>query len=397
MSPDRSRPVEPLDAGDRPPLLARRILWLCMVAVLLLIGWAWFADIDQMARAQGSVISSSRTKLLQSLEGGIVAEILVREGATVKQGQVLLRLDPTRAEASYLESKSKLVSLQAAAIRLKAEIYGTAATYSANMLRSFPDIVAAQQQLMLQRQHALEQEVASLRRSLALVKQELGMNEPLLKTGDVSEVEVIRLRRQASELEGQIANRQAAYLKDAHAELAKVEEDLAASLQVVTQRKDQRGRIEMIAPTAGIVKNVKATTLGGVIKPGEDVLQIVPANDALLIEAKVKPMDVAFLKPGLPAIVKLDAYDYTIYGALKGNLTYISADTFSEESRPGDVTYYRVHIETTQKSFPLRPDVPMAIIPGMTATVEIKTGNNTVLRYLLKPIAKATNEAMTER
>jgi adhesin transport system membrane fusion protein len=382
---------------ESPPLLARRILWLCVLSVILLVTWAAFAEIDQMTRAQGSVISSSRTKMLQSLEGGIVAEILVREGDVVRKGQVLLRLEAIRAETSFLESKAKQTSLRAAAIRLKAEIFGTSPQFPAEMLKSFPDIVAAQRTLSQKRQSALNEEIAALRRSQSLMQQELAVNVPLLASGDVSQVEVLRLRRQLADLDGQIVNRRNKYFQDAQTELAKVEDELASTEQIVTQRQDTLGRIEMIAPTDGIVKNVRATTVGGVIKPGDDVLQITPTNDALLIEAKVKPIDVAFLKPGLPAVVKLDAYDYTIYGALKGKLTYISADTFGEENRPSDVTYYRVHIETTDKAFPLRPDVPMEIIPGMTATVEIKTGSNTVLRYLLKPISKATNEAMTER
>jgi len=382
---------------DAPPLLARSLLWLCMGAVVLLLVWASMAEIDQMTRAEGSVIASSRTKMLQSLEGGIVAEILVREGDTVRQGQVLLRLDETRAEASLLESQAKLTSLKAVTIRLKAELSNSTPVFPSEMNRAFPDIVSAQRTLFQKRQGALAEELSVLRRSLAIAREELAVNEPLLKTGDVSQVEILRLRRQISDLEGQLSNRRNKYFQDAQAELAKAEEDLAGTEQIVAQRQDTRGRIAMLASNDGIVKNVRATTVGGVIKPGEDVMQIVPLNDALLVEAKVKPVDVAFLKPGLPAVVKLDAYDYTIYGSLPGRLTYISADTFTEEKAPGEPTYYRVHVETTEKAFPLRPDVPMEIIPGMTATVEIKTGENTVLRYLMKPVTKAMDESMTER
>jgi adhesin transport system membrane fusion protein len=344
------------------------------------------------------VIASSRTQVIQNLEGGIVAEILVREGDMVQKGQPLLRLDRTKVEASYLESRAKSISLEAVLLRLKAETFGTPLKFPPSMLKNYPEITSAQQTLYEKRQRALEEELASIERGIALARQELALNEPLLKTGDVSEVEVLRLRRQISDLEAQATNKRNKYFQDAQAELAKTEEDLAGIEQVVTQRKDQLDRVELVAPVRGIVKNVRATTVGGVVRPGDEVMQIVPAGDQLVIEAKVRPADVAFMKPGLKATVKLDAYDYTIYGTLTGHLTYISADTFNEENRAvTEQTYYRVHIETSDRQLSARKNEKIEIIPGMTATVEIITGSNTVLRYLVKPITKATNEALTER
>lgn len=379
------------------PLFARMTLWFSMLSVIALLVWAANADLDQVTRAQGKVIASSRTQVIQNLEGGIVAEIRVREGDVVEKGQVLMRLDRTKVEASYLESRARSVGLEAVLLRLKAETFGHPLRFSASMHKEYPEIVLAQQTLYEKRRSAVEEEIAALDRSIELARQELALNEPLLKTGDVSEVEVLRLRRQITDLSGQATNKRNRYFQDAQAELAKAEEDLAGIEQVMTQRKDQLDRIDLTAPVKGIVKNVRATTVGGVVRAGDEVMQIVPMNDTLLIEAKVRPADVAFLKPGLRATIKLDAYDYTIYGTLTGRLSYISADTFNEENRANEQTYYRVHIETKDRQLSARKGEILEIIPGMTTTVEIITGSNTVLRYLVKPITKATSEAMRER
>jgi len=379
------------------PWLARLTLWFSLAAVAAFVLWAAFAEIDQVTRAQGSVIASSRTQLIQNLEGGIVSEVLVREGDVVKRGQLLMRLDRTKVEASYLESRVKAMALEAAILRLKAETFGTPLKFPPYMAKGYSDITTAQQTLYEKRQRSVQEELASIEKGISLIKQELALSEPLLKTGDISEVEVLRLRRQLSELEAQASNKRNKYFQDAQAELAKAEEEYAGIAQVVTQRKDQLDRIELVAPVGGIVKNVRSTTIGGVVRPGDEVMQIVPTNDNLVIEAKVRPADVAFLKPGLKAIVKLDAYDYTIYGTMTGELTYISADTFSEESRASELTFYRVHIETKEKSLSAQKGKTIEISPGMTATVEIITGENTVLRYLVKPITKAAGEALRER
>ena len=379
------------------PWLARLTLWFSLAAVAAFVLWAAYADLEQVTRAQGQVIAASRTQIIQSLEGGIVSEIRVREGDIVNKGQVLIRLDRTKAEASYLESRAKSVALEAVLLRLKAETFGTALKFPAVMLKNYPEITSAQETLYQKRQQSLLEETGSIEKSLVLARRELALNEPLLKTGDVSEVDILRIRRQITDLEAQTTNRRNKYFQDAQAELAKAEEDFASVEQIVTQRKDQLDRIELFAPVSGIVKNVRTSTVGGVVRAGEEVMQIVPSNDALIFEAKVRPADVAFLKPGLQAIIKLDAYDYTRYGTLSGQLTYISADTFNEENRAVAETYYRVHIESRERQLSAKQNEPVEIIPGMTATIEIITGSNTVLRYLTKPITRATGEAMRER
>lgn len=379
------------------PRLARWTLRLSILAVGALVVWAAFAEIDQITRATGAVIASSRIQVIQSLEGGIVAEIRAREGDIVEKDQLLLRLDPTKAESSYLESRAKRASLEAMILRLRAETFDQPLRYPDAMQKAYPDLIQAQRLLYDKRREALHAEIGALERSVALIKQELALNEPLLQTGDVSAVEVLRLRRQVSDLESQITNKRNRYFQDAQAELAKAEEDFAGVDQVVTQRKDQLDRIELTAPVRGIVKNIRNTTVGGVVRPGEEVMHIVPLDDTLLIEAKIRPADVGFIKPGLPATVKLDAYDYTQYGSLSGTLTYLSADTFADETRGSDQTHYRAHIEATNFELASRNSEKIEVIPGMTAVVEIKTGKNTVLRYLLKPITRATAESLTER
>jgi adhesin transport system membrane fusion protein len=195
----------------------------------------------------------------------------------------------------------------------------------------------------------------------------------------------------------QITNKKNKYFQDAQAELNRVEEELAGVQQTLTQRKNQLDQTTLKAPLRGIVKNVRVTTRGGVLRPGEEVMQIVPLEDDLVIEAKVLPTDIAFLKPGLEASVKIDAYDATIYGTLPGTLTYISPDTLTEETRQGSQAYYRVQVRTTGRQFSGRPDADLEIQPGMTALVEIKTGSKTVLQYLTKPVTKTLSEALGER
>jgi adhesin transport system membrane fusion protein len=230
-----------------------------------------------------------------------------------------------------------------------------------------------------------------------LLKQELALNQPLLASGDVSRTDVLRLQRQLADLQSQITNKRNKYFQDAQAELGKVQEELAGVEQMLAQRKNQLEQTELRAPLRGVVKNVRITTRGGVIRPGEEVMQIVPLEDDLVIEAKVSPADIAFLKRGLDATVKIDAYDYTVYGDLPGTLTYISADTLNEDLKQNELPYYRVQVKAKGRQFSGRPNEVLEIQPGMTATVEIKTGSNTVLQYLAKPVVKTLSESLGER
>ena len=372
-------------------------LWVVTIGLGSLLAWAYVSEIDQVTRATGQVIASSRSQIIQASDGGILVDLKVREGVKVKQGDLLARLDSTKLNAAFLETEARCAGLQAQVSRLRAEVLNQKPSFEPELKRRYADFVDNQSILYQRRREALDAEIRIYKESLDLVQRELEMNLPLVVTGDVSQTEILKLRRQASELQGQMTNRRNKYFQDTQAELAKAEEDLAGANQILAQRKNQLEQTELFAPVDGVVKNVRITTKGGVVRPGEEVMQIVPLDDDLVVEAKLKPADIAFVKPGLSAQVKIDAYDYTIYGALNGAVTYISADTLEENLRQGEMPYYRVQIRTTGKALKNRPDEPMEIQPGMTATVEIKTGVNTVLKYLTKPIVKTFSESLGER
>ena len=374
----------------------RVLIWGSALAIVGFLLWAAWAELDQITRANGQVIASSRNQVIQSPEGGVLAEMPVREGAQVKRGQLLARFDKTKTEAGYLESAAKAAGLMATVSRLNAEIFGGKPKFLKE-LDNYPEFRANQLALFNKRQSAVRDEISALEKSMKLIKEELEMNMPLLKTGDVSRADILRLQRQVADIEGQVTNRRNKYLQECQTDLGKAQEDLAGIMQIVAQRKEQLDFTEVRSPMDGIVRNVRLTPLGGVAKPGEEIMQIVPVDDDLIIEAKVKPADIAFVKPGLPATVKLDAYDYSIYGTLEGEVTYISADTLDVDVRNNEQPYYRVQIKTSIHNLVGKKNERIDVQPGMTATVDIKTGKKTVLNYLTKPITKTISESMGER
>lgn len=375
---------------------SRLLIWGSTLALGGFVVWAQWAQLDQITRASGQVIASARNQVIQVSEGGVLAALPVREGSIVKRGDLLARLDTTKVEAAYLESASKAAALRAAIARLQAEVFGGEPRFGQGMAR-YPEFQRNQLSLFHKRQEALRDEVAALEQARQLVKSELDMNLPLLQAGDVSRAEVLKLQRQLVEIQGQITNRRNKYLQDSQTELSKAQEDLAGMDQIMAQRKEQLSQTELRAPMDGVVRNVRLTTLGGVARAGEEIMQIVPMDDDLIVEAKVRPADIAFVKPGLPASVKLDAYDYSIYGSLQGAVSYISADTLSEDVRSNEQPYYRVQVKTTQNQLKRTGEQRIDIQPGMTATVEIKTGQKSVLQYLTKPITKTLSESLGER
>lgn len=382
---------------DSPQWMGLRwIVWLIALVLVVFLVWANWAVLDQITRASGVVIASSKTQVIQSMDGGTIENLLVKEGDAVEAGQILVQFDPTRVQASYLESRAKMAGLSATVARLQAEVLGTPLNFPAE-LDAYPLFVKAQAMLYGKRQAAIREEVHALQGMVDLAQKELELTAPLLKSGDVSLTEVLRLQRQVADLKAQITNKNNRYFQDAQAELSKAQEDLAGVQQNLAQRKNQLDLTELRAPVRGIVKNVRITTQGGVVRPGEEVMQIVPVEDDLVVQAKVSPTDIAFLKIGQLATVKIDAYDYTIYGDLSGKLTYISADTLTEDLRQGEQPYYRVMVRTEGRRFSARPGEQLDIQPGMTATIEIKTGQRSVLSYLLKPVVKTLSESLGER
>jgi len=375
---------------------SRWALWSLLLTCVVFFSWAYFAEIDQITRAPGSVISSARSQIIQSQDGGVIEELMVREGDVVQRDQVLVKIDGTRQQSSYLETRAKAAGLAITVARLQAEVLGREPRFPPEA-KDYPEFRETQSMLFKKRQSAIRDELQSYENIKAIVQKELTMTRPLLKTGDVSATEVLRLERQIADTQAQITNRKNKYFQDTQAELSKALEDLAGVQQIMAQRKDQLTQTELRAPLHGIVKNVRVTTRGGVIRPGEEVMQIVPLEEDLVIEAKVSPADIAFIKTGMKATVKIDAYDYTIYGTLDGTLSYLSADTLSEDLKQGEQAYYRVQVKTDAPRFNQRHGKVMALQPGMTATIEVKTGSNTVLKYLIKPMVKTLNESLGER
>jgi adhesin transport system membrane fusion protein len=363
-------------------------------ALVAALVWAGFSRVEEITKGEARIIPSSREQVIQSLEGGIMQELRVREGDVVEAGQPLLRIDPTKADASFNEGRSKEIALRATIARLEAESRGTALVFPPEVAVD-REIVRNETQAFLSRRQALEQSTATLQRSKALLEREIAMTQPMVERGLVAEVELLRMQRQFNELDLQVNERNNKYRAEAAAELSRNEGELAQVTGLLAARKDQVDRTVIRAPLRGTVKNVRVNTIGGVIQPGQDIMEIVPLEEQLLVEAKIAPREVAFLRPGLPAKVKLTAYDYTVYGALDGTVELISPDTLREERKSDEASYYRVLVRTTKSALSVGGrDLP--IIPGMTATVEVRTGEKSVLDYLLKPVLRS-REALRER
>ncbi|MEZ5744262.1 MAG: HlyD family efflux transporter periplasmic adaptor subunit [Sphingomonadaceae bacterium] len=363
----------------------------------LAIGWSFWAELDQVSRAPGQVIPTGRIQVIQSTDGGQIEKLLVREGDSVRKGQLLVQLEDVKLRASVSEAEGKVASLMSTMARINAELFDRPLVFPPEV-QNWPEFISNQRLLYTKRRQALEDQLSSLREMLGLIRQELDMNMPLLEQGDVARADILRMQRGVSDIESQIVNVRNRYLQELQTEYARTEEDLVTAREILAQRRDSLTDTKIRAPTNGIVKNVRLTTVGGVLRPGDEVLSIVPTGDELIVEAKMSPSDVAYVKLGQEASVKFDAYDSSIYGSAKGEVTYISPDTISEQTPAGENVYYRVHISVdTSPMKPKKRDEVIEIQPGMTATNEILTGKNTVWRYLTKPITKTMGEAMTER
>lgn len=374
-------------------------LYLMVAIVVALLVWAKFSKVEEITHGTGKIIATSGEQLIQSLEGGILAELYVKEGDIVEKGQPLLRIDATRVNAVYQEGFSKVLALEGTIARLKAEAYSQPLVFSASVAKS-PEIVRNETEAYNARRHALDESITGLRRGLVLADQEISMTAPMVKRGLISELELLRMQRQSNDFRIQIAERMNKYRAEANADLPRMESELAQSRENLAAREDTMKRTVIKTPVRGTVKNIRVTTIGGVIQPAVDIMEIVPLDDKLIVETRIRPQDVAFLHPGLPATVKVSAYDYAIYGGLSGTVVQISPDTLRDERRaPGpagaDDSYYKVLVRTTT-SVLHSGGKELPILPGMTASVEIRSGQKTVLDYLLKPVMKA-REAFRER
>jgi membrane fusion protein, adhesin transport system len=378
-----------------PPLPKSALfIWIIGLGLLALLAWAYIFKLEEVSTGTGKVVPSSKEQVVQSLDGGILTKLNVREGQIVEQGQILAQLDPTRFESNVGESESLLLSSRATSSRLRAEVNGSPLSFPDDVLKS-PDLVREETALYNSRRANLEESLAGLKQALILVEQELQMTEPLVAKGAASEVEVLRLKRQANELRNQMSDVKNQYYVQAREELSKANTDVETQQQVVRGKSDTLSRTIFKAPMRGVIKEIDVMTIGGVVPQNGKLMTIVPLDEQLLVEARISPRDIAFIHPGQEALVKVTAYDYSIYGGLEGKVTVISPDTIRDEVKQ-DQFYYRVYIRTNTDKLINKAGKQFSITPGMVATVDIKTGEKTVLEYLIKPFNKA-QEALRER
>ncbi|MBT8346270.1 MAG: HlyD family type I secretion periplasmic adaptor subunit [Desulfofustis sp.] len=417
------------------PRGGRSLIWLTLILLVCAIYWASISEVEEVTRGMGKVVPSSQIQIIQNLEGGILAETYVNIGDIVEDGQLLMRLDEKRFSAPYQEYRLKYLALTAKAARLTAETEGIEMALPKEVEEENTSIAARERQLYNSRKAELvttieileekakqrrqdlaelEEKLTEITRTYQLLKREIELTEPLVGEGAVSEVELLRLQREASSMLGDIAGTKLAiprvrsqlqeslkeikeehlqFSNNAKKELNEVQAELDAISATSVALADRLERTSIRSPVYGTVKQVLVNTVGGVIQPGMDLIEIVPLEDTLLVEAQIKPSDIAFLRPEQEAMVKFTAYDFTIYGGLDAQLEYISADSVIDEK--GNA-YYQVRVRTNQ-NYLMGKEGKMPIIPGMVATVDILTGKKTILSYLLKPILKAKHTALRER
>ena len=373
--------------GEAHPL-ARPVLWACVGVVAVFIIWAAWAKVDEVARGEGKVVPNSRVQVIQSLEGGILAELLVREGQVVNAGQALAQLDDTRFTTATQETASQVKALTAAIARLEAEVLGSTAIRFPDAIPAGDPVIASEQALFRARRQNLNATLAALSSETGYAQRQLNIVTPLAERGVVSEVEGLRLGKDIAALTGRQTEVRNTYMQEAYAELANKKAELAAQSEILNQRRDQLLRTRLTAPVRARVNEILVTTRGGVVQPGEAIMQLTPVDDQLLVEARVQPRDVAFIREGMPASVKISAYDFTIYGDLPGRVEQISEDTLEEDTPRGKMAYYSVLIRT-DRAWLEKNGQRLPIRPGMVAQVDIQSGERSVLSYLLKPLLKA--------
>lgn len=381
---------------------SRGSLFVIMLSTLAVVGffaWAAWAELDQITRARGQVIPTGRVQAVQAATDGTVRAILVKEGDRVTKGQLLVQLDQVSSGAAVQEGRARVAALKATMARIEAELFNKPLAFPPEVA-AFPEVEANQRMLLGRRRQALNADVAALGSQLALARQEYELNRPLVGSGDIARAELLRLQRNVSDISGQIASRRSRYLAELQTEFAQTQEQLTTAEQALTQRSDQFNNSELRAPASGVVSNLRISTVGAVLRPGDEVMQVIPAAARLIVEAHLSPAEIAFVRPGQEASLKFDAYDSSVYGSAKGRVIFVSPDT-ATTTRPdgsGQESFYRVQLAVdTSGMRPKTAGERIAIQPGMTATAEIKTGSTTVFRYLTKPILKTTGEAMGER
>jgi adhesin transport system membrane fusion protein len=394
--------VSTLDQDERRT--NRYIIWVTLAVLLVALAWASVFSLDEVTVAQGKVITTSGGQVVQSLEPGILREILVQEGEEVSEGEVLLRLDDVRAGSIYREAFEKWLTLTAQAARLRAEAYDTPLEFPSS-LDEHADIIKRETRAFTARKNAKDEQIVASKKSLKALSREIALTAPLVKQGVVSEVELLRLQRQEAGIEGQIAELRTRYFANSNNELVRTGSELAQMSEMLRSHQDVYKRTVIRAPMQGVVKEIKVSTVGAVIGAGQTILEIVPIHEETLVEAFVPPTEVAFLKVGQPATVKLSAFDFGHFGGLEGVVELISADALADESKGGgrgasnpvdiEPGFFKILIKIVNPGIE-RKGMKLTPQPGMTATVDILTGQKTVLEYLFRP-AQNVREALRER
>ncbi len=373
------------------------ILYLMAAALASGLAWASIAHVDEVTKADARVVPEGREQVIASLEGGILRELFVHEGEQIEEGQNLAELDPTRYQSQQAEGETKRIALKAQIARLTAESIGRAPVFPPEVL-AVRQVADSEQDSFIARKRALDDAVSSNQRGVEMLRRELVMSEAMSEKGLLSEVEVLHLRRQINDMSLQSSDRVNRFRQEASAELAKLQTDLAQIEEQQAGRQDVLSRTVIRSPVRGLVKNIRSNTLGGIVGPGAPIMEIVPIGKRMLIEARVKPGDIGFMQVGQIAKVKLAAYDFTIYGGLDGIIESISPDAIGDTehtSGGADPTYYRVMLRV-DRNLLHEKGKPLAVLPGMTGSAEVRIGERSVLNFLLRPMLKS-KEAFRER
>jgi len=371
----------------------RLTLWVAMMGLVIMAIWAGMTEIDQVKRAQGQVIATDRTQVIQAVDGGVLRELLVQEGEEVQAGQLLASFEKTRVRAALDDTQGKVMALRITLARLRAEVYGQRLSFDKEM-KAYPALIENQTNLFNRRKTAFTEDIQALRKVRAVLLEENAMITKLEATGDVSQADILRSRRQIADIEAQITTRHNKFFQDAQAEMTKAQEDLNAQSEALNDRTQLLEQTDMTAPSRGLVKSIRVTTLGGVVRAGDIVMELLPTQSGLILEAKVYPADIAFVTVGQTANVKLDAFDSTVYGGFRGEVVYVSPDTLNEETQRGPQPYYRVHVKIGDKDFDGEKAQRMEVRPGMTAQVDLVVAKRSVLSYLINPVSKVMSQAL---
>ena len=366
-----------------------------LVFLIILLVWSYFAEINQVTHVKGEIIEAAHLQQIQSPDGGVITALLVQEGSNVVKGQLLATLQSERAAAAVKDSENKVAALRITLSRLQAEAFNKPLQFPPD-LEPYKEFIVNQTQLYINRRRAFVDDVESLKGMLKLAQEELKINLELEKSGDVSKSDVLRLKRSTAELSAQIAARRNKYFQDVQTEITKAQEDLNTQSEQLRDRMQVLENTTIFSPVDGIVNNIKIKTIGGVVKPTETVMEISPSGENLILEVKVPTQEIAYVKVDQPATIKLDAYDSAIYGTLSGRVTYISRDVLTQETREGPMSYYKAKIQIDRGSAYKNAE-RIVLQPGLTAGVDIKAGQRSVLSYLTKPISKTMSNALGER